>query len=1049
MEDLLSKFIGNIVGPVAPKAAPAPVTPPTDPLHTFLSGIAGKAQANVDALKAKSPFLAKAGSDLSTIIHSTAGAVDESVKANAANVSDFVKGKLPVTAGDVGNGIMSTANGIGKIAQGFNAGIFRILKSAINIPAGNFAESPIGKLAANPLVGGPLKALGTSIAGDAPIHSYSEIYNKANDYAIKNQATPSGAKIFAGGAVLGSLFMDNPLFGAEGAGLKLGEDALKQIAKTDTEEGVLAILKQEKIPDEVAAHVAPVLAKTSTPEEVRAAVDQINQGVKTAKAVVEGTEPVERKFITSVKENVPVLGDRVAGQYIPRDTDALAQTARDLINSDIGKAEHLAATGTDDSAVATAVQLIKHYTQVAEEADAATRNALLDKAAQVANDTARKLTESGRAVQAASILGRLTPEGQVRFAAREIQKFNETAAASAKIPELTGEKIQQITAKVKTISQMPDGVDKAMEFQKFQQELADMVPTPMFKKLVTIWKAGLLTGLKTSGLNTFSNLFHGITEIVKDVPAVAIDKLASLATGKRTLALTPRGILTGGGEGVKKGWNYVKTGFDERGQLGKLDVHHVNFGSGPIAKAIQRYEETVFHTLGAEDQPFYYGAKAHSLASQAIAEAKNQGLKGAEATKFINDAVQNPTDEMIRNATLDAEVAVFQNDTALGRAAGALKEAAPLSEIILPFSKTPAAVAMQMFHYTPAGAVAEIATQIKRGTFNQRQFAQATGRAITGTAALYLGGQLLDNDMIALSRPTGEREQKEWELEGKQANSIKIGGQWRQVASLGPAGMVLLIGGYLQDGYKKSGSMWGALTEGAAGAGATLTQQTFLQGVDQFINAINDPVTYAHGYFTGLIGSLVPTIVGDVARGTDTAERRAPGLLDTAKAKIPGVRETLSPKVDTFGNVIAPPGFLATLADPTRPTKVSNDPAVLEIKRLTDAGYPSAPTQLGNKNGFSALTEKQNVALWEHTGNLIHSKLTNLFKSDMYQGLDDEAKAKMVAGFIDKSNTLSRAEMVLHLTNGLQGDALTKELSKLKAGGLMNRDVYNLYTSLR
>ena len=75
-----------------------------------------------------------------------------------------------------------------------------------------------------------------------------------------------------------------------------------------------------------------------------------------------------------------------------------------------------------------------------------------DKAAIVASDMAGKLTELGRAVQAASILSRLTPEGQLRFAAREIQKHNEKVEKSKggllglkkKVPELTPEQTKEI-----------------------------------------------------------------------------------------------------------------------------------------------------------------------------------------------------------------------------------------------------------------------------------------------------------------------------------------------------------------------------------------------------------------------------------------------------------------------------------------------------------------------------------------------------------------------------------------------------------------------------
>ena len=127
---------------------------------------------------------------------------------------------------------------------------------------------------------------------------------------------------------------------------------------------------------------------------------------------------------------------------------------------------------------------------------------------------AKNLTEQGRAVQAASILGRLTPEGQIRFAARQIQKYNEEIEKSGKgiiglkkkIPELTAEQEKTIVQEMKAIEAMPDGTEKAMKFQQLQNYISDLVPSSLYQKIVSVWKAGLLTGIKTSGLNIFSNL---------------------------------------------------------------------------------------------------------------------------------------------------------------------------------------------------------------------------------------------------------------------------------------------------------------------------------------------------------------------------------------------------------------------------------------------------------------------------------------------------------------------------------------------------------------
>src|SRR3990167_10789326 len=124
---------------------------------------------------------------------------------------------------------------------------------------------------------------------------------------------------------------------------------------------------------------------------------------------------------------------------------------------------------------------------------------------------------------------------------------------------------------MKNISAMPDGTKKAIAFKKVADAVADIIPSSNFKKFISLWKAGLLTGLKTSGLNTLSNLFHGTSEIAKDIPAVAVDSVTSLFTGKRTIGLTVRGTGRGLSEGFSKGVRYLKTGYDDRNIGVKLD----------------------------------------------------------------------------------------------------------------------------------------------------------------------------------------------------------------------------------------------------------------------------------------------------------------------------------------------------------------------------------------------------------------------------------------------------------------------------------------------
>ena len=745
----------------------------------------------------------------------------------------------------------------------------------------------------------------------------------------------------------------------------------------------------------------------------------------------------ERGFITSAKEaGMDVKGTDTIGV---RDTEELAIKAKNLVKDDIVTAEKVA-QGTDDKAVAVTSELIKHYDEVAKSAKTTTeKNLALDKISVIANETAKNLTEAGRTVQAAKILSMQTPEGNLRFASGLIQKYNDLIDKKGtglfglrkKVPELTGAQAEEILNESKRVFALPEGTEKAMAYQKLQNKIKGLVPSSFFQKAMTLWKAGLLTGIKTTGLNLGSSLSHGVSETIKDVPASVVDKIASVFTGERTLVATTKG-KEGIAEGFKKGLRYFKTGYDERNIASKLDYNKVNFTSKG-GKVLQAYTDTVFRLLGAEDQPFYYGAKARSLYSQAMAQAKNAGLKGKEYTKFVDDLVANPTDNMIKYATHDAEVAVFQNKTALGDAAKKLQQVGGgAGEVVVPFGRTPASVATQLINYSPIGAVKTLIENVGKGKFDQRMFSQGMGRAITGTGAMYAGMELYKKGKVVLGFPQDEREKRQWELEGKKPNSILIGDKYRSLSILGPLGSGMVVGGYLQRGLEETGSLAESIVQATTGGIKSLTEQTFLQGLNSFTQAITDPVNRGQTLLGNLMGSVVPTIVSDVAQAGDSTQRRTSptkdGFISPIQGRIPGLRNKLEPKINALGEEVARGGnILETMFDPTRPSKATDSPLIAEFRRLSDTGNAVTPTYFADDKKM-LLTPQNKTDLQKDAGTLFKSKVEKLIKLPQYQELSDEDKAKAINKFLDLSRTKAKENYV-----GGQIDKI-KEATKSEKG---------------
>lgn len=818
--------------------------------------------------------------------------------------------------------------------------------------------------------------------------------------------------------------------------------------------------RELKIPRE--KKVAP--AKTEQPltpiEKMKAysAIVENDIKAKPAKIAPEDLAKArERGFITSVKEVLPTL--EIENQYIPRSTDTLAIKARNLIVDDLARAEQVALKGSSDTSVAVASELIKYYGERAEAAATQTaKDVMYERAAEIANNMANKLTELGRSVQAASILGRLTPEGQVRFAAREIQRYNEQVETKKggllglrkKIPELSAQQAEYILGEMKEIAQMPDGKTKHIRFQKLQNHVAELVPTPMYQKIITFWKAGLLTGIKTHGLNIMANVFHLGTETAMKIPATGVDKIVQYFTGKRTVTPTIKGITGGGLEGMGKMLDYIKTGYSERDIGTKLDYKKVNMGKGNLAKVLQAYTDTVFRLLGAEDQPFYYAAKLTSMYEQAKVSAINLGLSGAKAQEHIDMLMQNPTEQMIKYASKDAETAVFINQTKLGDIARGIQKL-PGGEVVVPFGRTPSAVAMQIVNYSPVGIVKTIIENIGKSRFDQRAFSQGLGRGITGTAVLVIGASLYKNDLITLDRPTTEKERKLWELEGRQPNSIYINGKWRTIQIGGPAGNLLLIGGHFQRAFEECGSPTEAMGQALAGSAKSFTEQTFTRGVSQFADALSDPERSAAMVVGNTISSIIPTIVADVARATDIeTERRAETIPQKLITRIPGARETLEPQITVLGEEKkATANPLELMIDPTRPSKEISTPVITELRRLWDAGWEVSPSLLGDKKGYEPLTSQENTELWKRAGQITKEGLDKLIGNELYVDLPDEKKADVIGKLITESQTIAKTEAVANKLSGLDDKELVKMLFELRKSGLATEDIIPIALSKR
>lgn len=718
--------------------------------------------------------------------------------------------------------------------------------------------------------------------------------------------------------------------------------------------------------------------------------------------------PKLRGFTESVKGSQqvsPEVQGKVSGTYIPRNTQAMANLAEKRASGNLSRAtkkvnEQLAAkTGTiSDQTVADAIAVAKAH-------DA---NGNFDAAQQIYDRLAEHGTKGGQQIQAFSLLRNRTPQGMKFQAIRALKK------AGIELDNAGQKELQGLVNGVKnTTIGTPE---RDMAIHQLVQFVNERIPSSFGDKLVNFWRAGLLTSPVTTGGNILGNTTELATRnLVTNPIAAGADKLMSLVTGQRTKTLAG-GQLSGAKTGVGKAKVYLKTGFDERNPMQKFDAKQVNYKN----KAINSYVNGVYRWMGGQDQPFYYAAKEQATKDLAKADAINLGLRGDKRAAYINDAIKNPdwkpqSFKTKSDAMSAGKYAVFQNETKLGQAAAqGSKHLGPIGQFVLPFKQVPASIAMRILDRTPAGIVKEVVTQAKAVAdgkpFDQRAMAEAIGNGSFGPMVIAAGYAIAKTGNISGNYPTDPKERALWKSEGKQANSVKIGNRWYSLNYMQPFGTLLGIGAQVQKDVSSGKTPQEAWGTAGATAAKSIESQSFLQGLNGVLSAVNDPQRSMNQYITSTSSSLVPNAIRTTARATDKYQRDTRGAVQGVVSAIPGARETLPARQDMFGQPL--PGYDNTanqLTNPLRPSRVqnANEPVIKELRRLQDGGNGIIPTQYNStafssdKYGNTKLNPNQVRQLQSQFGSALKPVWSQLMSDSRYRQLSDEQKNTALKSAMD------------------------------------------------
>jgi hypothetical protein len=136
----------------------------------------------------------------------------------------------------------------------------------------------------------------------------------------------------------------------------------------------------------------------------------------------------------------------------------------------------------------------------------------------------------------------------------------------------------------------------------------------------------------------------------------------------------------------------------------------------------------------------------------------------------------------------------------------------------------------------------------------------------------------------------------------------------------------------------------GAASDVVASILKNLSNKTWLSGLADAIQALEDPDRYSTRWFARLAGSMVvPAGSAQVARTIDPVLRETKGPLETIRSRVPGLSQSLLPRRDIWGEEIRSEGGLGPdIMSPVWTKTRRNDPLNAEMMRIgAGIGKPS------------------------------------------------------------------------------------------------------------
>ena len=538
-------------------------------------------------------------------------------------------------------------------------------------------------------------------------------------------------------------------------------------------------------------------------------------------------------------------------------------------------------------------------------------------AMKIAAELVAEATRAGQTLQATRMLKRMTPDGQLYYLEKSVQKMNEG------FKEKLGDKYKDIEVDESLMEEFltqSDETKRNEAYDKICQNIADQIPAT-FRDKWNSWRyLAMLGNLRTHLRNIFGNAVFIPSLRLKNYVGAVIEKGAKVKTSDRTKSLRKS----------KEAVAFAKKDVEEmlkvlQGENAKYAVTSDIQGKRTIfnTKWLEYLRLKNFDFLEKEDMWFlkmhYIDALArlitirnidvNSITPQMLEKVRAYAVKEAQAATYRDaNALAEGLNRLQKNIELSDKKAI--------RASGILLEG------VMPFKKTPMNIAKQGLNYSPLGilkGVYKSFTQLKKGDTTITEVIDDISKGLSGTMVMLLGYFLASMGWLGGDEDKSKKEKEFDKMVGEQSYALKVGDIFSYTIDwMTPSNLSLFIGAELYDLTKDDFEF-----ADVVGALSTVTEPLLELSVFSGVNGVIESAQYSDSEALLAIGSdmitsylmqALPTIGGQISRIVDKSKREyyytdknsniPQGLqrfIGQASSKIPFASFLFQPAIDEWG----------------------------------------------------------------------------------------------------------------------------------------------------